>query len=100
MENEFSFKSFFYWQPIIYTKKYPSYDEKNKIIKDKALEESYIKVLKEIKASKEIIDLTNIFDNKNQTIFIDAYHISEEGNSIIAEKMAKDILIYLNKSQI
>lgn len=98
LENEFGFKSFFYWQPIIYTKKYLSYDEKNKIIKDRALEESYIKVLKEIKVSKEIIDLTNIFDDKNKTIFIDGYHISEEGNSIIAEKIAKDILIYLNKS--
>jgi lysophospholipase L1-like esterase len=38
------------------------------------------------------IDLTNVFDERNETIFIDNGHVGDLGNSIIAEKIYEKIL--------
>ena len=95
LEENYKFKSFFYWQPTIYTKKELSYDEKNKIDHNAVLNNDYKSVSGLIKTSDEIKDLTEIFDDKETTIFIDWVHISEEGNSIIAEEMSEDIINYL-----
>jgi len=46
MENEFDFKSFFFWQPTIYTKQVLSPDEKNNINMDSVLEDYYGEVSK------------------------------------------------------
>jgi len=97
LENKYKFKAFFYWQPSLYTKQHLSDDEKNKIYYDKSLNKSRIMVLNLIKSSKQVNDLTGIFNNKKNTIFIDEYHISEEGNSIIAREMSKDILKYIKR---
>jgi len=38
------------------------------------------------------IDLTNVFDNENETIFYDLIHVGDAGNEIVAEEMFKNIL--------
>ena len=97
LENDYGFKSFFYWQPSLYTKKELSYNEQNKIGINDALSWDYKDVSEIIKLSDEVKDITGIFDNKKNTIFIDWGHISEEGNSIIAEEISDDIINYLNE---
>ena len=79
----------------LYTKKELSYNEQNKIGINDALSWDYKDVSEIIKLSDEVKDITGIFDNKKNTIFIDWGHISEEGNSIIAEEISDDIINYL-----
>lgn len=90
------FKTFFYWQPTIYTKETLSEDEKNKINKNIVVGNMYVNVAEEIKNSNEIQDLTGIFNEDDEMIFIDDVHISEKGNKIVADYIAQDIVNYLN----
>lgn len=99
LEDDFNFKSFFYWQPTIYTKPKLSEDEKNKIDKNDVQGESYIQVSNIVKLSKQVNDLTNIFNNQTKTIFIDWAHISEEGNSIVGGEIAIEIIRYLKEEK-
>ncbi len=94
--KEEGFKTFFYWQPTIYTKKTLSEDEKNKINKNTVVGNMYIDVSEEIKNSNEIKDLSGIFNEYDETIFIDDVHISEKGNKIVADQISQDIVNYLN----
>lgn len=97
LEDDFKFKSFFYWQPSIYTKKNLSEDEKTKINYDETLYLDYNMVSDLVNnMSNDVISLTSIFDSEERTIFIDWSHISEDGNLIIAQKMADDIHKYLS----
>ena len=100
LEEGYNFKSFFYWQPTIYTKKELSYDEENKIERNLILGDDYKDVSELIKTSNEIRDLTQVFNDKENTIFIDWVHISEEGNSIIAKEMSDDLTNYLIENNI
>ena len=95
LEDDFGFKSFFYWQPSIYTKQELSLDEETKIDYKEILSMDYRAVSDLINKSNDVTILTNIFDNEEKTVFIDWCHLSEEGNSVIAQKIAGDIFKYL-----
>lgn len=70
---------------------------KNKIGHNAVLSKDYQRVSELIRDSDEVKDLTDIFNDKQNTIFIDWVHISEEGNSIIAKKISKDVINYLKE---
>ena len=98
LEKDFDFKSFFYWQPTLFTKDILSNDE-NRITNEGDIffqppKEFYIQTYKEIK-SNDLKDLSDIFDEYNNTIFLDWAHITEDGNKIIAEEIGKDVEVYL-----
>jgi len=95
LEKEYKFKSFFYWQPTLHTKQHLSDDEKRIELEER--KEDYNLVLNIVKKSKKVKDLSQVFDDRNNTIFIDSVHISEEGNSIIAREMSKGILRYIKR---
>ncbi|MFP4403902.1 MAG: hypothetical protein ACLFPJ_06120, partial [Candidatus Woesearchaeota archaeon] len=102
LENNYNFKSFNYWQPNLVTKKKISEDEFEifKLNKYNFYLDRYNlskKILLEINlTNKNIIDLSNIFDNYSDTIYIDDCHKFPIGNKIIAQRMANDIIKYLN----
>lgn len=96
-EKEYDFKSFFYWQPTIYTKSIRTEAEKNISDNSNQLADMFIQTSKEAVKSKDVRDLTQIFNNINSTIYFDWCHISEKGNGIIAKDMAEDVQKYLNK---
>lgn len=97
--KEFNFKSYFYWQPTLFTKTHHSVDESNlrKLAKDTTLAKSYVGVTKKIQLSEEVNDLTDIFNNQTNTIFTDWNHVSEEGNSMVAREITEDIVNYLKE---
>lgn len=99
LEKEYNFKSFFYWQPAIYTKSILSENEKNKIRIDYNLRDLFIQTSKKVMKSEDVHDLTDAFNDQNSTVFIDWCHISGNGNEIIAKKMLKDVQSYLNKQR-
>jgi len=44
-----------------------------------------------LNADTSFIDISNIFDNHNKTVFIDWCHLGENGNEIVANKIGKTI---------
>ena len=99
-EKEYGFKGFYYWQPTLATKMPMSEDEKNMIPKEEIFDKLYINVTKKIKIHSEINDISNIFNNMNKTVYFDTYHLFEEGNKIVAEKIGEDIIEYVKKDKI
>lgn len=74
--KEFDFKTYFYWQPIGES--------------DYQFAKSYLKISNIVIQSEDVIDLTDIFNDNS--MYIDDYHVSEEGNEIIARKIIDDIM--------
>lgn len=97
LEKEYNFKSFIYWQPTIYTKNILSEDEKNKIGITQELRDLFIQTSNKVVKSRDVHDITDVFNDYNSTIFIDWCHMAENGNEIIAKKMSTDIQNYLTK---
>ncbi len=106
LEESYNFKSFFYWQPNLGTKKTLSEEEKelleNDYFKEKAKEYRkgyyfFDKIF--LKNGHYINNISNIFDDYNDTIYIDDCHKLPIGNKIVAERMAEDIIEYLNNKK-
>ncbi|MEW5820732.1 MAG: SGNH/GDSL hydrolase family protein [Cyanobacteriota bacterium] len=103
ISNRYNFKLLFYWQPIIFRKDKLTTYEKIKAKDDYRFEKFYKSVYEAVDKSKVLnsnqnfYNLSKIFINKENTVFIDVCHVTEEGNLIIAEKMYLDIKDVINK---
>ncbi len=89
-------KTLFFIQPILFDKKFFSLEEKYIIDKMpsrvKYLYISGYEKLKKISKEKNLILLTDIFDNEKKQIFIDFCHLKPKGNEIVSLKMMDEIL--------
>lgn len=109
---EYDLQPFFYWQPVLYTKKILSPEEQKlpwgkalafsyDLMTEKVLSKNEVNEVNEIHSknkqflSPEVRDLTTLFDNQTETVYVDWSHISEEGNAQVAEAMAEDIAAYV-----
>ncbi len=99
IEEGFGFKSFFYWQPSLATKQNLSSEERQ--IFDPWLAElskvNHIIEKKDKSGNYDFINLMNIFDDHHERVFLDRSHKVPSANKIIAERMAEDILNYLEE---
>ena len=97
LSARYGFKVAFFWQPMTGINVSSSEEEDGftSQLGEKRLELNRLtyKVAAEKKDQKDFYDLQEIFRSKDKdtTVFIDYCHLSELGNSIVAEKMA-DIL--------
>ncbi len=102
LEDEFDFKSFYYWQPSLATKKNLSKAEEKIIEKPnlRGLLKAYKKVNQKIEKRDSDFDnfnnLVDIFDDVEEQIYIDDSHKKPVGNKIIADRIASDITSYLD----
>jgi hypothetical protein len=97
--DTYGFKALFYWQPTIFGKTSPTVCEQKvqQGIRDLQpyCEELYKLVQQEslTKDSNEVFhDMSRVFSQARQPVFIDWCHISEWGNEQIAIKMAADTI--------
>jgi len=103
LAEEYEFNSLFYWQPSIFNKKQLSEYEEKEHGNVSHLTDIINKANNKIKhkelhhGSLHFFDIHDMFLNENTPVFIDFCHISEYGNSIIAERMANDIKSVLNQ---
>jgi lysophospholipase L1-like esterase len=91
------FRPLFFWQPVITTKQVPTRDEQRwakDYTKDpKARRRLYAAILGERRRCREIVgaadtvDLSALFDDWTDPVYIDLYHLSEAGNAAVAEAM-------------
>lgn len=98
LEREYGFESFFYWQPAVYNKDLLSEDERTKVAVDSAFAEMYLRVTELIGSQESITDLSDILDAFDRSFFLDEFHISEEGNGIVAGAILEDVLEHLRST--
>lgn len=97
LAREYGFQPLFFWQPVITTKKDKTEDEQrweNDYTRDPArrrlLYETIIagrRRCPELARASDAIDLSSLFDDWSEPIYIDLYHLSETGNAAVAEAM-------------
>ena len=88
-------------QPVIFTKPVLSAEEKSidSWTQNPKLKNLYLETYKKIDALHlaNYVNLANVFDAHEETIYMDFCHISEEGNAIVAEAMLQRIENYFEK---
>ena len=95
--REYGFQPLFFWQPVITTKKHKTADEQrwendytSDPVRRRLLYEQIIakrRNCSEIASAPDTIDLSPLFDDRTDPVYIDLYHLSEAGNSAVAEAM-------------
>lgn len=95
--KEYGFKTLFYWQPIIFDKPSLTQYEQKEAGKVDYISQFTETVRERIRKntlaenSQRFHDISDIFKDSKEPVFIDFCHISESGNSVIAKTIAKDI---------
>jgi lysophospholipase L1-like esterase len=102
LSKEYGFKAIFYWQPVVFTKDYVTPYEKKKQESCLYCRDFFNKTYAQISRREpelrhyNFYNLSNIFAHYQQPLFIDCWHISEEGNRIIAHRIGKDVANLIN----
>jgi lysophospholipase L1-like esterase len=97
LASEFGFRPIFFWQPVIATKRVKTADEarwEGDYTKDPAARRAlYAAIVAARRGSAELagaadaVDLSALFDDRADPVYIDLYHLSEAGNAAVAEAM-------------
>ncbi|MGD0200810.1 MAG: hypothetical protein ABSD27_08680, partial [Bryobacteraceae bacterium] len=93
---EYSIRTFYYWQPSVYTKANQTPEERAQANSDPSFERFYRATIARLKDSPiekidSFRDLTGTFDGHPERVFIDTMHVSERGNERIAGMIATDV---------
>jgi lysophospholipase L1-like esterase len=97
LEGKYGFKTLFYWQPIIFNKLNLSQYEQKEAEKVDYQRQFVTAVRDKIREnqlsekSAKVHDISDIFEDLRKPVFLDLCHISEYGNSVVANRIAKDI---------
>jgi hypothetical protein len=91
--DHFGFRSLFYWQPVIYSK-HPLTAYEQAFVGARSRQDFFTATYRRLSsaAQKEgVHDLSGILDGAgSRTYFVDPWHITEEGNAVVARRMASD----------
>jgi len=98
--ERYRFESLFYWQPVIFTKLRPSEDERKTLASENVSKQrdlflstyAIVRNEGELGRNPRFHDIQDIFGDDPRSVFIDAYHISEAGNEIIARRILEDLM--------
>jgi lysophospholipase L1-like esterase len=101
LAREYDFRAIFFWQPVITTKQHKSRDEQRweddytpHPDRRRRLYEAIIaerRASPELKTASDTIDLSRLFDDQPEPVYIDLYHLSEAGNAAVVEAMLPSV---------
>jgi len=104
LAQEWGFDLLFYWQPVIFTKRSLSeHEQRAQGFIFTAHRDLHLATNDAIRASAmlrdttEFNDISDILDDAEQPLYIDFCHLGPEGNAIIAQTMAADLMPVLKK---
>ena len=102
LSQSYGFTPLFYWQPVIYTKQYLTEYERQSLELDvhyPGMKEFYQETYAALRQSSGGLntniafhDISSIFSDIREPIFVDFNHMGRKGNSLIANRMAQDFL--------
>jgi lysophospholipase L1-like esterase len=93
----YRFRPLFYWQPLVWDKRRLTPYEGAEADRDAAFGRFWRQVASEVAASSELSNvpdfhnLERLFADRSEPLFIDFSHVSEQGNALVAERMAADV---------
>jgi lysophospholipase L1-like esterase len=98
----FGFRPIFFWQPVLATKQQKTADEvrwENDYTRDPGARRALYRAIvaarrddPELAVAADAVDLSALFDDRADPVYIDLYHLSEAGNAAVAEAMLPEIL--------
>jgi lysophospholipase L1-like esterase len=91
--KQFGFRCLFYWQPVIFLKNSLTPYERN-FVGDPGREKFFLATYRRMAAAAPgsgVRDLSAIFKDISETYFTDAWHPTESGDAMIADRMAGDV---------
>jgi lysophospholipase L1-like esterase len=93
--KQYGFRCLFYWQPVLFTKKKRS-DFEDKVYKYHKFWEDFYNctndIFSEIDLPENIFNISDLFSNYREPLYIDPWHVNETGNRILASRMLENIL--------
>lgn len=106
LSRTYNFEFICYWQPVIFTKQYLSDYEKRSMELDfnyPGMKEFYLDTYSLMQQRGEVQknetsfhNISSIFQDVHEPVYVDFNHMGEKGNSVIARRMVDDFL-YLHK---
>jgi lysophospholipase L1-like esterase len=97
LSRHYGFRYEAYWQPVVFSRKNPSFYEQSQSDKQRIVRplfvEAYSRVGQDsvLRSNPQFHDMSDIFDKSNMPVYLDFCHISEAGNAIVAQRMYDDI---------
>jgi lysophospholipase L1-like esterase len=93
LAETYGFQVWFFWQPVVYTKKHPTEEERTyqKTGFGELITTVYHAATAQVPRYDFAVDLSTSFDNQDRTIYIDWAHVTEEGNAIVAGNIYRTI---------
>ena len=101
LAEHYDFTALFYWQPIIFEKShltaYEVKEQHRRAYMAPFFNRTYHAVRQSLTANSEpaFHDLSVLFSDVSEPLFVDWCHLGERGNAFVAEKIAADILLIL-----
>jgi len=102
LSEAYGFKCLFYWQPVIYLKQRLTEYERESLKFDfnyPGMKEFYLDtyaVLRQraadLKSDIAFHDISSIFNDTYEPIYVDFNHMGEKGNSLVAQRMVEDFV--------
>ena len=84
----YGFKAFFFWQPVVYTRKTPTDDERRfHRVFGEMMPALYRAATREVQSRDFVVDLSTTFDDVQGNVYIDWAHLGEAGNEMVARKI-------------
>jgi len=100
LSKAYGFKCLFYWQPTIYQKQRLTEYERKAISTESryaGLQEFYVETYAYMRRraaglKSDFHDISPIFSDAQEPIYVDLWHLGERGNSLIAQRMVEDFV--------
>lgn len=95
--EEWGVEVLFYWQPAVFLKRNLTLYEAKKRNESDLTGDLYLSACRRIASSTYLSgearfhDLSRIFEDRKEPVFVDWWHLNEEGNEVIALRMAEDV---------
>jgi lysophospholipase L1-like esterase len=100
--QSYGFRTLFFWQPVITTKRVKSVDETffeaeftDAIALRRRLYAETMAAYRadpELRDAPDVIDLSQLFDDRPEPVYVDPYHLSEAGNAMVADAMLSRVV--------
>lgn len=93
--KQYGFKALFYWQPVLFTKQHLTPFESQLYENHKFWEDFYyrteVMLRNKTMMPENFHNISTIFSEYSAPLYIDPWHVNENGNTLIAERMFEDL---------